>query len=142
MEFLGRVTHPRFLELQKATGAFQGADRPPNRNQFLDAFHIWSAEVAEADYLLTLDAKMVRLVTDHPRYPPKVPCTTPGALVRRLDATGVFTWRDVIPYLRDYLRQVRHPRTDHPLESLVEMTQHLDRAERMPRWRRWLRRRQ
>lgn len=61
-EFLSSVTSPRFVELQKSTGAFQGKDRPLNRNQLLDAFHLWCSERNSSDYFLTSDYSLQRLV--------------------------------------------------------------------------------
>lgn len=66
-EFLKRVQHPRFDQLQKITGAWQGKN-PKNRNQLLDAFHLWCAEHAGVEYFLTLDFKLQRqvLLSNHP----------------------------------------------------------------------------
>jgi hypothetical protein len=47
----------RFLELQKITGAFQGK-RGVQRNQLLDAFHLWCAEHNKCDFFLSLDFKL------------------------------------------------------------------------------------
>lgn len=55
------IRDKRFVELQKLAGAYQGADVRPQRNQLLDAYHIWTGEVAGADYLLTHDEKLVRM---------------------------------------------------------------------------------
>ena len=59
--FLSGVNHTRFTELQKLTGAYQGPGKL-NRNQLLDAFHIWCAEHNECDFFLTLDFKIQRIV--------------------------------------------------------------------------------
>jgi hypothetical protein len=58
-EFLSKVNDSRFKELQKACGAFQGNDRPLNRGQLIDAFHILCAESAGANYFLTLDDSLI-----------------------------------------------------------------------------------
>lgn len=63
-EFLSGVRHPRYLELQKLCGAYQGDGRPPNRNQLIDAFHLFCAESSEADYLLTLDDKLAKAISN------------------------------------------------------------------------------
>jgi|GEM_PF-1293288 len=76
-EFLCSVKHPRFLELQRACGAFQGHDRLPNRNQLIDAFHLLCAESANASYFLTLDDKLIRILSNHPKVKTKVICITP-----------------------------------------------------------------
>ena len=60
LHFLSSLSNSRFLELQKATGAYQG-DKPRNRNQLLDAFHFWCAEHNECDFFLTLDFKLIRV---------------------------------------------------------------------------------
>lgn len=62
-EFLSGVKHPRFEELQRICGAFQGEGRPLHRNQLLDAFHLLCAESAGAHYFLTLDDKLIRTLS-------------------------------------------------------------------------------
>jgi hypothetical protein len=57
--FLSSVKSKRFLELQKITGAYQGPGKL-NRNQLLDAFHLWCAEHKRCDYFLTLDFKLIK----------------------------------------------------------------------------------
>ena len=61
-EFLKRVQHPRFDQLQMITGAWQGKN-PKNRNQLIDAFHLWCAEHAGVEYFLTLDFKLQKQVS-------------------------------------------------------------------------------
>lgn len=61
LRFLASVEHPRFLELQRMTGAFQGAQKL-NPNQLLDAFHIWCAEHNGCEYFLTLDFKLIKVL--------------------------------------------------------------------------------
>lgn len=61
--FLASVKHERFLALQKVTGAYQG-ERELNRNQLLDAFHIWCAEYNECEFLLTLDFKLGKVMNN------------------------------------------------------------------------------
>ena len=61
-EFLSKVDHPRFKELQRACGAYQGQHKPLNRNQLLDAFHVLCAESASAEYFLTMDGKLARVL--------------------------------------------------------------------------------
>lgn len=60
-EFLTRISSKRFHELQKVTGAYQGKGNL-NRNQLLDAFHLWCAEHNKCDYFLTLDLKLIRVL--------------------------------------------------------------------------------
>ncbi|MDW3182312.1 hypothetical protein [Roseobacter sp.] len=59
-KFLKSIDDGRFHELQKATGAFQGANKELNRNQLLDAFHIWCAEFNYCDFFLSVDYKLAR----------------------------------------------------------------------------------
>jgi hypothetical protein len=59
--FLSSLKDKRFIELQKLTGAYQGPGKL-NRNQLLDAFHLWCAEHTDCDYFLTLDFKLIRVV--------------------------------------------------------------------------------
>ena len=56
--FLRSIKHPRFLELQKITGGYQG---PGNYdwNQVLDAYALWCAEHNGCDYFLTLDFSLI-----------------------------------------------------------------------------------
>lgn len=68
-EFLSGIKSPRFLELQKATGAYQG-ENELNRNQLLDAFHLWCAEHNRCDYFLTMDFKLIRMLLGS-KYAPK-----------------------------------------------------------------------
>ena len=83
-DFLCSIDHPRFLELQRVTGAFQGL-RPPNRNQLLDAWHLWCAEGCAATHFLTLDSKLARLCAGH-RSRPRVRVVLPAQLLGELDA--------------------------------------------------------
>jgi len=62
LEFLSGIDDPRYIELTKMTGAYQGAKRPMNLNQALDAYHIWCAESSEMNYFLTMDYKLQRIV--------------------------------------------------------------------------------
>lgn len=62
LDFVCSIKHPRFLELSKMTGAYQGANQPLNLNQALDAYHIWCAESAEVDFFLTMDYKLQKVV--------------------------------------------------------------------------------
>ena len=56
-KFLSSIRDSRFLAIQRATGAYQGA-QPLNHNQLIDAFHIWCAESAGCSHFLTLDFKL------------------------------------------------------------------------------------
>jgi hypothetical protein len=61
-DFLSGLKHIRFNELQRMTGAYQGPGKL-HQNQLLDAFHIWCAEHNVCDFFLTLDFKLIRVVS-------------------------------------------------------------------------------
>ena len=54
--FLRGLKSKRFLEIQKATGAYQG-ENAPNPNQLLDSYHLWCAEHSKCNVFLTGEAK-------------------------------------------------------------------------------------
>lgn len=84
-EFLSSIRDERFLELQKLTGAYQGAAKL-NRNQLLDAFHIWCAEYNGCSYFLTLDFKLVKVAGKQKgRFMSEV--IKPSELMRRIGTT-------------------------------------------------------
>ena len=58
--FIESLGDSRFLELRRACGAQQG--KKVNRNQLLDAFHLWCAEHNACEYFLSLDFKLARVV--------------------------------------------------------------------------------
>lgn len=58
---LSSINNHRFFELQKLTGAYQGKSKPLNKNQLFDAFHLWCAESAEAEFFLTHDEKLIKM---------------------------------------------------------------------------------
>jgi len=59
--FLASIKHPRFVQLQKVTGAYQGKLKQ-SHNQLVDAFHLWCAEHHSCPYFLTLDFKLIKVV--------------------------------------------------------------------------------
>jgi hypothetical protein len=79
-DFLAGIRDARFIELQKACGAYQGAPPPP-RNQLLDAFHVWCAEASESKYFLTCDMSLVRYVARQKQYIPAVRVVLPSQLL-------------------------------------------------------------
>jgi hypothetical protein len=87
-DFLLHIRHPRFLELQRMTGAYQGK-KPPNENQLLDAFHIWCAEYNECDFFLTLDLKLIRIVSEHPKRLSGLELVRPSELLERIRMRGL-----------------------------------------------------
>jgi len=84
--FMGGIDDKRFLELQKATGAYQGKNAL-NRNQLLDAFAIWCAEYGKCDLFLTLDFKLIRMMRKSKYAPARLTFVAPSELLRELDAT-------------------------------------------------------
>lgn len=80
--FLKRLRDPRFLELRKMCGAEQG--NHVNRNQLLDAFHLWCAEHHDCDYFLSLDFKLARMTANSRK---KLRChvVRPSELLAALD---------------------------------------------------------
>ncbi len=83
-DFLSSLNDRRFLKLQKMTGAFQG-ERRANRNQLLDAFHLWCAEHNECEYFLTLDFSLIRVLRKNRRSQPLVQVVRPSELLERID---------------------------------------------------------
>jgi hypothetical protein len=80
--FLCTLDHPRFRQLQRITGAYQGA-KPANRNQLLDAFHLWCAEHNGSDYFLTLDFKLASVI-ERSKKKPSVPVVRPSELLNAI----------------------------------------------------------
>jgi len=84
LRFLRGLKQQRFLELQRATGANQGA-RVVDR-QLLDAFHLWCAEHASSEFFLTTDFKLINHVRRTKRRPPKVTVVGPSELLAAVTA--------------------------------------------------------
>jgi hypothetical protein len=80
--FLCSLRHERFRELQRITGAYQGETKT-NRNQLLDAFHLWCAEHNKCDFFLSLDFKLARVIGKS-KNKPKVPIIKPSELLNAL----------------------------------------------------------
>jgi hypothetical protein len=81
--FLSKIEDKRFLQLQKATGAYQGKKKL-NRNQLLDAFHLWCAEQSKCDYFLTLDLKLIKVMSRSKWAPKDLAIVTPSELLGRI----------------------------------------------------------
>lgn len=60
-KFLSEIKDQRFLEIQRAVGAYQGPRNPRQRNQLLDAFHILCAERSGLEFFVTMDCKLIKL---------------------------------------------------------------------------------
>lgn len=81
--FLSGLNHKRFTELQKLTGAYQGPGKL-NRNQLLDAFHIWCAEHNDCEFFLTLDFKLIKMVANSRSYISTVKLVRPSELLNTI----------------------------------------------------------
>ena len=81
-QFLKGINDARFTELQKATGAYQGKDKF-NRNQLLDAFHIWCAEHNNCDFYLTLDLTLIKHLDRQVKHIIKTEVVRPSLLLNR-----------------------------------------------------------
>jgi hypothetical protein len=82
-EFLCGIRSQSFFELQKMTGAYQGEGKI-NRNQLLDAFHLWCAEHNECDYFLTLDFKLIKVLQQNQKIKLKIRPVCPSELLREV----------------------------------------------------------
>lgn len=83
LDFLGGIQNPRFTELTKMTGAYQGPRKPLNLNQAIDAYLIWCAECAGMNYFLTMDYKLQR-VAQRSKVKTSVAIKTPDQLLREV----------------------------------------------------------
>jgi hypothetical protein len=84
LRFLSSLKDRRFLELQRITGAYQGQGKI-NRNQLLDAFHLWCAEHNRCDFLLSLDFKLARMI-ERAKSKPLVRVVRPSQLLQAVQA--------------------------------------------------------
>ena len=66
---------------------YQGKNRP-NPNQLKDAFHIWCAESAGANYFLTGDFKLIDLVSRQKKCSLKTNVVKPSELIRIIEGKG------------------------------------------------------
>lgn len=82
-DFLSGINNQRFIEIQKLTGAYQGKGKR-NKNQLLDAFHLWCAEHAECDYFLTLDLKLIKMVSTNTKRSVNIKVVHPSELAEVL----------------------------------------------------------
>ena len=82
--FLSNLKNKRFKQIQKIVGAYQGKERL-NHNQLLDAFHIWCTEHNKCDYFLTLDFKLIKMVSNCQSQQIMVNLITPSKLIKKLN---------------------------------------------------------
>lgn len=78
-EFFESIHAPRYLEMRKAFGVKIGSKR--SRNLLADAFHVWAADESGADFLLTLDARLCRMVQGQPQLKLRVKVVQPSDLI-------------------------------------------------------------
>ena len=132
-EFLAGLAHPDFVRLQNAVGARQGSHL--NRNQLIDAFHLWCAEHARADYFLTTDLRLVRSVRAQPRHAPRVQLLSPKELLPRLLKSRDLRLRDLLSFAAAQWRTGGRGPKEHPLEQLRSLSRHLNRRQGIERGR-------
>ena len=82
--YLSKIKHPRFIAIQKITGAYQGLGRY-SWNQLMDAFALWCAEYNQCDYFLTLDFKLIRQVKRSGDFMRKPSLVRPSDLLQRIE---------------------------------------------------------
>jgi len=82
-KFIWSIKDDRFLQLQRITGAhpLKGQSKPVHRNQVLDAFHLWCAEHNAADFFLSLDFKLARVI-EKSKIKPMVRVVRPSELLK------------------------------------------------------------
>jgi hypothetical protein len=124
-DFVKGITHPRFQQLQQAVGTHPNSRH--YKNQLLDAFHIWCAETADAEFFLTTDLKLIRHVRQHKKYPPTCHVVSPAQLVRALAADRHLRLRDILQFVMRRLHARRQPPSDNPIEELVALGKRLEK---------------
>ena len=125
--FLEGLEHPRFLAIQKMTGARQGSRILPN--QLVDAFHIWAADTAGVDFFLTTDIKLIRLVTARSAGDLKVRIAAPTQLLAEPVIRTRTRASDRVTYWWHRIRRRNRGPSGHPLESLLEFSRRRDDAD-------------
>jgi len=86
-DFISKLKNPRFLEIQKVVGAYQGQGKI-QMNQMLDAFALWCAEHNGCSGFLTLDFKLARVVRSDPKARIKIPIMRPSELISLINENG------------------------------------------------------
>ncbi|WP_422029788.1 hypothetical protein [Roseovarius sp.] len=84
LDFLSRIRHPRYGELTRMTGAYQGPNKPLIINQAMDAYHLWCAECAGMNYFLTMDYRLQKVVSQSKKVETPVVIKTPNQLLREV----------------------------------------------------------
>lgn len=112
IDFLKSLDHPRFLQLQRACGAYQGDH--VNESQLVDAFHVWCAEEAGATHFLTNDFDLIDLVKKHKRWPPRVRVLAPSELLSEVAKAGGDNMSDEIEPTGQASRVVEYLKAEFP----------------------------
>jgi len=119
LRILSEINDPDFLRLQKLTGARQGD--VIIGHQMLDAFHLLTAERAHVDFFLTTDLGLVRAARSQRRHAAKVAVVDPKGLLGALAAGRDLRLRDIVSYLRYWMRTRGAGPEGHPLEQLLKL---------------------
>lgn len=111
LEFVQSINHPRFRYFQKLAGVQPGMSEGRRRAQMLDAWHLWCAERNECGFFLTMDFKLVRMLSgtggpksdDQPQTP--VRAVTPSQMM--VQVALVLPWWRTAGILLRGLRNIR-----------------------------------
>ena len=103
LEFLEGIEHPRFRYFQKLVGVQDGMKEDRRRAQILDAWHVWCAEYNQCAFFLTMDFKLVRMLSQavnakaSSQPPTPVRAVKPSQLLKELmNSVG---WAQCVPVL-------------------------------------------
>ena len=83
LNFISSIKDKRFIEIQKATGAYQGKGKY-SRNQLLDAWHIWCAEHNQCNYFLSMDFKLIRMISNNKRWESTLKIAPPSVVINEI----------------------------------------------------------
>lgn len=83
LEFFERIQAPRFLEMKEAFGALNPKAKR-RRNLLADIFHVWTADEAGADFLLTLDGHLCRAAGGQPHLRLRTKVVQPSELIAQV----------------------------------------------------------
>lgn len=86
--FFTGISAERFKKLAKICGAYQGKNNW-KLNQLWDAFYIWSAEINDCEFMLTLDFKLMRMLNHAKNYDAKVKVVKPSELLAQTNSRNV-----------------------------------------------------
>jgi hypothetical protein len=89
--WMRRIKNRRFIEIQKAAGAYKGNSKGAD-DQLLDAFHLWTAEHNNCDFFLTLDLKLIDHLAQDRKQRVKIPVVCPSALLMILKRNAQRRW--------------------------------------------------